>query len=784
MARGARLLLLSGCLTSCAAAQRPEAQAPAPADTTRMNAFVDSVLAGLTMQEKLGQLTQYRGEGTPTGPRVPAGGEEQIRAGTIGSFLGVHGATYTRQMQRIAVEESRAKIPLLFAHDVIHGFRTMFPVPLAEAASWDLAEIERGARVGAVEATAHGLHWTFAPMVDIARDARWGRIVEGAGEDPYLGALVAAARVRGFQGADLRANNTMLATAKHYVAYGGAEAGRDYNTVDISARTLWEIFLPPFHGAVDAGVETVMGAFNEVAGIPMHAHEELIDGVLRGIWAWNGLVVSDYTGVMELIPHGIAADSSDAAALALLAGVDIDMVSGIFLHELGGLVERGRVPVTEVDQAVRRVLRAKYKLGLFADPYRYSDSTRERTMTLTDAHRTAAREMARKAIVLLKNDGGTLPLAKTIRTLAVLGPMADDARSAIGNWAAAGRPEDAVTVLAGVRRAVPSTRVLYAKGVDVQGEDTSGIAEAVALARQADAVVLVLGEREDMSAEAANRATVDLPGRQLALAQAIQATGKPVVVVLMNGRPLAIPWLAEHVPAMLEAWFLGVEMGPAVADVLFGDVSPSGKLPVSFPRVTGQLPLYYNHKRTGRPPSERERFTSRYIDVPWTPLYPFGHGLSYTTFAYRNLRLSADRIALGDSITVTVEVTNTGARAAAEVVQLYLQDEVGSVTRPVKELRGFRRITLAPGEARTVRFTLGPPHMAFYGQDMERIVEPGFFSVHVGTSSAQVETVRFELTGTAECAAFVLSRRELGWLPEELATRRQAVAGACRARDD
>ena len=641
------------CLTSCAAAQRPPAVAPA--DTSRMNRLVDSVLAGLTLEEKLGQLTQYRGEGTPTGPQVAAGGEDQIRAGTVGSFLGVHGAEYTRRMQRIAVEESRAKIPLLFAHDVIHGFRTMFPVPLAEAASWDVAEVERAARIAALEATAHGLHWTFAPMVDISRDARWGRIVEGAGEDPYLGSILAAARVRGFQGTDLRADTTMLATAKHFVAYGGAESGRDYNTVDVSARTLWEIFLPPFQASVDAGVATAMGAFNEVAGIPMHAHEELIDGVLRGVWDWNGLVVSDYTGVMELIPHGVAADSTDAAALALRAGVDIDMVSGIYLYALPELVRSGRVPEREVDEAVRRVLRAKYVVGLFDDPYRYSDTTRERALTLTAAHRAASREMARKSIVLLKNDARTLPFSKSLGTVAVIGPMADDARSAIGNWAAAGRPEDAITVLEGIRRGVgPSTRVTHAKGVEVQGEDTTGIGEAVELARQADAVVLVIGEREDMSAEAANRATVDLPGRQLDLVKAIRATGKPVAAVLMNGRPLAIPWLADSVPAIVEAWFLGVEMGPAVADVLFGDVNPSGKLPVTFPRTTGQLPLYYNHKNTGRPPSEQERFTSKYLDVPWTPQYAFGHGLSYTTFAYRNLRLSADRIALGDSITVSV----------------------------------------------------------------------------------------------------------------------------------
>ncbi len=783
--RLAGVMVLAVSLASCAAAQRPPAQAPPPAatDTVRMNQFVDSVLAGLTLEEKLGQLTQYRGEGTATGPQVAAGGEDQIRSGAVGSFLGVHGAVYTRRMQRIAVEESRAKVPLLFAHDVIHGFRTMFPVPLAEAASWDPVEVELAARISAIEATAHGLHWTFAPMVDIARDARWGRVVEGAGEDPYLGSVLAAARVRGFQGTDLAANNTMLATAKHYVAYGGAEAGRDYNTVDISERTLWEIFLPPFHAAVDAGAETVMGAFNEVAGVPMHAHDELIDGVLRGEWGWNGLFVSDYTGVMELMPHGVAANSADAAALALRAGVDVDMVSGIFLKDLSSLLDAGRVSRGEVDEAVRRVLRAKYKIGLFDDPYRYADSTRQAALTLTAAHRAAAGDMARKSIVLLKNDGRTLPLAKTLGTLAVIGPTADDARSAIGNWAADGRPEDAITVLEGIRRAVaPATRILHAKGVEVQGDDTTGIGEAVALARQADAVILVLGEREDMSAEAANRATVDLPGRQLDLAKAIQSTGRPVIAVLVNGRPLAIPWLAESVPAIVEAWFLGVEMGPALADVLFGDVNPSGKLPISFPRVTGQLPLYYNHKNTGRPPREEERFTSRYLDVPWTPLYAFGHGLSYTTFAYRNLSSSAGRITLGDSITVSVTVSNTGNREGEEVVQLYVRDEVGSVTRPVRELRGFQRVRLAPGRDTTVNFTLGPASLAFYGQAMERIVEPGFFTVYVGTSSQAADSIRFEVTGAAQCDRLVLSRRVLGWLPDRLAVRDQRVSFECRPR--
>ncbi|MGH7527359.1 MAG: glycoside hydrolase family 3 N-terminal domain-containing protein [Gemmatimonadales bacterium] len=728
-----------------AAAQDSPARRPDPG----MERFVDSVLARMTLEEKLGQLTQSRGRWGQTGPSVEEGGEAEIRSGKIGSFLGIFGAAYTRQMQRIAVEQSRRKIPLLFAHDVIHGFRTIFPVPLAEAASWDPAAVEGAARIAAIEATAHGLHWTYAPMVDIARDPRWGRVVEGSGEDPLLGSAMAAARVRGFQGSDLRAANTMLATAKHFAAYGGAEGGRDYNTVDLSPQTLHEIYLPPFRAAVDAGAGSVMAAFNEVNGIPMHAHGELINGVLRDRWKWNGVVVSDYNGVQELMAHGVAGDSTTAGVLGLRAGVDVDMVSGIYFGKLPAALRAGRISVRQVDEAVRRVLQAKYRLGLFEDPYRYSDESRERALTLTAEHQAAAREMARKSIVLLKNQGNVLPLAKSLRTIAVIGALASDGRSAIGSWSAAGRKEEAVTVLDGIRRAVPSTtRVLYAEGAEVEGTDTSGFAKALQVALEADAVILVLGEREDMSAEASNRASIELPGVQEKLAQRVHATGKPVAVVLMNGRPLAVPWLDENLPAILETWHHGTQMGPAVADVLFGDYTPGGKLPVTFPRATGQVPLYYNHKNTGRPPSE-EKYTSKYLDVPWTPLYPFGHGLSYTTFGYTAPRLSRTTMRATDTLVVEVEVSNTGSRAGDEVVQLYLRDDIASVTRPVKELRGFRRVTLRPGEQRRVSFTLRPDDLAFYDQRMTRVVEPGSFTVSVGGSSAAVQEARFQVTNGA-----------------------------------
>ncbi len=727
------------------------AQQPQPAGRRPEAAeqrFVDSLLVLMTLEEKVGQLMQYSGYQATTGPGQPVAGDAQIRAAQVGSFLNVHGAANTRRLQRMAVEETRLKIPLIFGHDVIHGFRTIFPVPLGEAASWDPNLAERTARAAAVEATAHGLHWTFAPMVDIARDPRWGRIVEGSGEDPLLGSAFAAARVRGFQGTDLAAPNTMAATAKHFAAYGGAEGGRDYDIVEVSDQTLKEIYLPPFFAAIAAGAQTVMASFNEVNGLPMHANRRLLTDVMRGEWGFSGLVVSDWGGIQELLPHGIAATRADAGVLALKAGVDMDMVSGIYPAELPRLLSERRVTQGEIDEAVRRVLRLKYRMGLFADPYRYSDTVRQRTMTMAPDHLALSREAGRRSIVLLKNDRRTLPLSKTVRTLAVIGPLADDRRSPLGSWHADGRPEDVTTILAGIRAAVsPQTRVVYARGSSIDSMGTSGFAEAVAAARQADAVVLVLGEHAEMSGEAASRAWIDLPGVQEQLARAVHAVGKPTVAVLMNGRPLAITWLAAAVPAILETWYLGTQMGHSVADVLFGEYNPGGKLPVTFPRTTGQVPIYYNRKNTGRPPAAENKYTSKYLDVAWTPLFPFGHGLSYTTFAYDNLRLSAPTMRMSDTLTVTVDVANSGDRIGDEVVQMYVQDEVGSVTRPLKELKGFSRISLRPGERRTVTFRLRADDLAFYDASARRVTEPGFFKVFVGTSSASGREARFELLG-------------------------------------
>lgn len=740
-----------------AMAQRAES----PLTSARASRFADSVLKLMTLEEKLGQLAQTPGRGTQTGPRVPEGGEAVVRSGRVGSFLGIWGAEYTREMQRIATQESRLRIPLLFAQDVIHGFRTIYPVSIAEAASFNPERVEISARYSAVEASAHGLHWTFAPMVDIARDARWGRIVEGAGEDPYLGGLMSAARVRGFQGGpgalNLGATDALLATAKHFAAYGAAEGGRDYNTVELSERTLWETYLPPFEAAVKAGVAVVMASFNDIGGVPAHASDWLLGEVLRGRWGFKGLVVSDWSGIAEMVPHGVAATTGEAGVLALRAGVDVDMSDGIYADSMAAVVRAGRLPERFVDSSVHRLLRVKHALGLFQDPYRFSDVARQRRFTLAPEHMAAARIAAREAIVLLKNANTTLPLRKGLRTIAVIGPLADDARSALGNWAADGRPAEAITVLAGIRAAVgPSTRVLHVRGAPVDTADTTGFAPARSAASEADAIVLVLGEREDMSAEAASRSSIELPGSQIALARSVieaarrssGGSNKRIVAVLMNGRPLAIQQLAIEAPAIVESWFLGNQHGNAVADVLFGDYNPGGKLPATFPRATGQIPIYYNHRNTGRPGDTAAKYTSKYLDLPLTPLFPFGYGLSYTTFQYTDLRLSSARISAGDSLEVAVDVRNTGDRAGDEVVQVYVRDDVASAAEPVRALKAFRRVALGPGEARTIAFKLGPDSFALYDRQMRRVVEPGTFTVYVGTDSDARLSARFEFTGS------------------------------------
>ena len=709
---------------------------------------VDSLLALMSLEEKCGQLNQITGEWEKEkGLVITEEQHGQIKNGLVGSFLNVVGAGNTRKLQEIAVEHSRLGIPLIFGYDVIHGFSTIFPIPLAEASTWNPGLIEQAARVGAVEASAAGLNWTFAPMVDIARDPRWGRIAEGSGEDPFLGSVMAVARVRGFQGDDLTRSGNILACAKHFAAYGGAEAGRDYNVVDVSERTLREIYLAPFKAAVDAGVSTLMSSFNEIGGVPSSANHWLLTDVLREEWKFDGFVVSDWTAIEELQPHGIAESRTRAGVLALRAGVDMDMKSGIYANELIAAVNGKVIPEDMVTQAARRILRTKFRLGLFDDPYRHCDPSTERTAQLTPEHINLARRVAQQSIVLLKNEKGVLPLKRDMKRLAVFGPLADDRLHPLGSWHAQGKEENVVSVLEGIRRKIPAgVGLTYLKGCEILSDSGYNEKEVQRAAGKADVAVVVVGESYLMSGEAASRSSLDLPGTQQALVRAIVTTGTPVVMVLINGRPLTIPWEAGNVGAIVEAWQLGIESGNAIADVLFGDVNPGGKLPVSFPRNVGQIPIYYNHKNTGRPMTEY-RFTSKYLDVPNTPLYPFGYGLSYTTFQYSDLRLSASRIGSHDSVWVSVTVRNSGNKAGDEVVQLYVQDEIATVTRPVKELKDLRRLTLEKGESVKVEFILTPDKLAFYDLGMKHTVEPGMFRVFVGGNSEDVLETRFEVLG-------------------------------------
>jgi beta-glucosidase len=716
----------------------PSAHSQQPRDVEQR---VNALLAQMTLEEKLGQLQQLDGEGN--GNFRPEH-LELIRKGLLGSTLNVRGAQRTNQVQRVAMNESRLKIPVLFGFDVIHGYRTIFPIPLAEASSWDPALAERSAAVAAQEANNAGLRWTFAPMVDIARDPRWGRITEGAGEDPFLGAAFARARVRGFQGSDYGAPDKILACAKHFVAYGAAEGGRDYNTTDLSENTLREIYLPPFKAAVDAGVGTLMSSFNAINGVPASANAFTLTKVLRNEWKFDGFVVSDYTSVRELINHGIAANEEEAAAAGLNAGVDMEMVSRSYNQFGPQLLKQNKLSTATIDEAVRRILRIKFRLGLFDRPY--TDEAREPTALLRSESIRLAREIAGRSMVLLKNDRETLPLNKNAGSIAVIGPLADDRRAPLGWWAGDGKEENTVTPLAGIKAKVSAqTKVGYAKGCDVIGDSTAGFTEAVDLAKASDVAIVFVGELAEMVGEAASRATLDLPGRQMELVQAIHATGKPTVVVLVNGRPLSVGWIVNNVPAMLESWMGGTQSGNAIADVLFGDVNPGGKLPVTVPRTVGQVPIYYNHMNTGRPPEAQNRYTSKYYDLPWTPLFPFGYGLSYTTFKIGEPQLSALRISANGKLTVSVEVENTGRRAGDEVVQLYIRDLVATMTRPVKELKGFQRVSLQPGEKRRVEFVLGPEHLGFWNREMRYVVEPGEFQVMVGANSVDVLEAKFSV---------------------------------------
>jgi beta-glucosidase len=724
-----------------------------------VEARAEELLARMTLAEKVGQLVQVtpfkpfdvaefmarqkqaEESGVPFEfhPEPRPDLEDMIRSGQVGSLLNLPDPQLIDRLQRLAVEQSRMGIPLIVGADVIHGYRTVFPIPLAESCTWDPALLERAAKVAAEEASAAGIDWIFAPMVDVARDPRWGRVAEGAGEDVFLGSVMARARVRGFQAAGLASGRRVAACPKHYMGYGAAEAGRDYNTVDLSERTLRDVYLPPFQAAFEAGAGSVMSSFNEIGGLPATADPWLLRTILRDEWTWPGVVLSDYEAVRELIPHGLADDLRDAARLSMLAGLDMDMVSGAYANHLAELVETGAVPIALVDDAVRRVLRLKLGLGLFE---RWGvDAELAERIVLRDDFRALALQVAQQSIVLLKNAGGLLPLAPGGQRIVVIGPLADNRRDLLGAWAINGQPEDVETVLEGLHAHVSDDMLTHVPGCSIDGNDPADIPAALAAAQAADVLVLVLGESADMSGEAHSRAHLGLPGRQQELFDALAQPGKPIVVVLLSGRPLVIPRVVEQSSAVVAAWHGGIRAGRAIADVLFGATNPSGKLTAGWPRAEGQIPLYYAHKNTGRPAAGAgtkqfaEPFKSVYMDEPNSPLFPFGHGLSYTRFEYRELRVETAVVSTDGTLVVSAVIHNTGARAGAEVAQLYVRDLVGSVTRPVKELKGFQRIALEPGEARTVCFEVPVRQLGFWGPGMRYMVEPGAFKLWVGPDS-------------------------------------------------
>jgi beta-glucosidase len=722
-----------------------------PAENAAWTRKADALIARMTVEEKIGQLVLSSSPGSPApAPGLPSPLEEEIRQAACGNVYNAQTVAYVHKLQAIAVRETRLKIPLLFGFDTIHGYKTIFPIPLGGAASWDLPAIERADRVAAIEATAAGLNWTFAPMVDIARDPRWGRIAEGAGEDPFLGSAIARAAVRGFQGTNLAAPDSLLACVKHFAAYGAAQAGRDYNTVDLSERTLREVYLPPFRAAIDEGALSVMSAFDDLNGVPATANRFLLRQVLREEWGFKGFVVSDSTAINELVKHGIAANLYQAGRAALAAGVDMDMRGAVYHDHLREMLRHGDITKRQLDDAVRDVLRAKFALGLFDDPFRNLDTTREAVLDNYPAeHLEAAYQLACESLVLLKNENGVLPLKPGAR-IAVIGPLAETRRDLLGSWDGLGEPERVTSVLAAIESNNASGTVAQAQGCEVASTNRLGFAAALEAAREADVVVMVGGESWDMSGEAASRTSLNLPGVQTELLRALKETGKPLVLVLLNGRPLALEQEASLADALLEAWYPGTEGGRAIADVLFGRRNPSGRLTVTFPRNLGQVPIYYNAMNTGRPIDPAmpdEKYQSKYLDAPNTPLFPFGFGLSYTTFSVSAPELDRQTLRPGEKLTVSVDVANTGKMDGAEVVQLYLRQPVASVTRPVLELKGFQRVELKAGEHRRVTFAVGGEQMRFLRFDLTWGTEPGQFQVFVGPNSRDLQSAGFELLG-------------------------------------
>ncbi len=732
--------------------------------TSNLNTRIDSLMSLMTLEEKIGQLNLPSAGDINTGLAKSTGIVTKIKEGKVGGLFNIRGAEKIRATQRVAVEESRLGIPIIFAMDVIHGYKTLFPIPLGLSSTWDLDLIERSARIAANEATADGIAWTFSPMVDISRDPRWGRMAEGAGEDPYLGSEISKAMVRGYQGNDLTLNNTMMACVKHYALYGASEAGRDYNTVDMSRLRMYNEYFPPYKAAIDAGVGSVMASFNEVDGLPASGNKWLMTDVLRDQWNFDGFVVTDYTGIPEMTEHGVG-DTTTVTALALNAGIDMDMVGNAFSERLVGLLKEGKVTEQQIDQACRRILDAKFKLGLFEDPYKYCDPTRASKEVYTDSNRNEARNTAAQSFVLLKNEGNILPLKKS-GTIALIGPMADNVENMAGTWSVAGDFKKAISIKNGIEEVIgDDLQVKYARGcnlvvdeglesrISIFGKPTyrdkrsaqEMIDEAVRVANASDVVVAVLGEGAESSGECTSVTNIEIAENQRDLMKALLKTGKPVVMVLLTGRPLALKWESENMPSILNVWFAGSEAGYAVADVLFGDVNPSGKLTATFPQNTGQIPISYNFKKTGRPLPEGawfEKFKSNYLDVTNEPLYPFGYGLSYTDFKYENLGVSSDELKGEQKLTVSVDLTNTGDREGKEVVQLYIRDIVGSITRPVKELKGFQKLLLAAGETKQVTFEITPEDLKFYNYDLEYVWESGEFEIMIGTNSQDVVSTK------------------------------------------
>lgn len=704
---------------------------------------VNELLQKMTLEEKIGQLNQYTGDNSATGPiTINLNKQNEIKNGQLGSMLNVLGVKYTRQYQELAMQ-SRLKIPLLFGQDVVHGYKTTFPIPLAEAASWDLNAIELSARISAIEASASGIHWTFAPMVDISRDPRWGRVMEGAGEDTYLGSKIAFARVKGFQGKKLGEVDAVMACVKHFAAYGAAVGGRDYNSVDMSHRMLWETYLPPFKSALDAGAATFMNSFNDLNGIPATGNSYLQRNILKEKWNFNGFVVSDWGSIGEMVAHGYSKDTKEAALQAITAGSDMDMESNSYRNNLADLVKENKVSIELVDDAVRRILYKKFELGLFDDPYKFSNPKRQKAALNNPEHTKIAREIAAKSIVLLKNENNILPLSKELKTIAFIGPMVKPKRMNHGFWAIDLKDVDSTYIVSqweGLEKKIgKNTKLLYAKGCNIEGNDKSGFQEAITIANQSDVVILSIGEAWNMSGEAKSKSNIQLPGVQEDLIKELQKTGKPIVILINAGRPLIFNWTADNMPTIVYTWWLGSEAGNAIADILFGDYNPSGKLPMTFPRDEGQIPIYYNHFNTGRPSVNEDKvYKSAYIDLPNSPKFPFGFGLSYTTFLYSNLNLSTHKINSLETIEVSLNVTNSGKYAGEEVVQLYLRDKVGSVVRPIKELKDFMKIHLEVGETKIIKFTIDKSKLSFYNDKLDYISEPGEFELMIGASSEDI----------------------------------------------